>query len=63
MGFSRWGNPRVKRAGCLLEAEELKRMGSGISKVGQPKSKEGRMSTVGRRMEEGGKWDSQGGGT
>ena len=38
-------------------------MGSGILKVGEPSSKGGRTSTGGRRTEESGKWDFQGGPT
>ena len=35
MRFLRWGNPGVNRVGGLLEAEGLKRVESGIPKVGK----------------------------
>ena len=60
MGFPRWRNPGVKGTGRLLEAGKLKRVGSGIPKVEEPRSKGDRKSTGGRKTEEGGKWDSQG---
>ena len=56
-------NPAVKKAGSLLEAGELKRVGSGIPKLEEPRSKGDKKSTRGRRTDKGGKWDSQGGGT
>ena len=56
------GGQEIKGAGSLMEGGELKRVGSGIPKVEEPRGKGGRKPTGGRRTEEGGKWDSQRGG-